>query len=117
MLPDRVRVEGGGESLESMLSTALGRRVHLSLYVSPPRAVRKPVLQLLDDDGRTVAFAKLGLGEFTSALVGDEATALRRLARAGLVGGAAARRAARRARGAASSCWCWPPCRPASRRR
>ncbi|MEJ5946304.1 hypothetical protein WDZ17_13480 [Pseudokineococcus basanitobsidens] len=51
----------------------------LAMPVSPPRANRKPVLQVLDPCGAVLAFAKVGHDDLTRALVRREATALRRV--------------------------------------
>lgn len=66
-------------SIEAELSRSLGGRVYVAAYLGPPRAVQKVVLQVLGDDGRTIAFAKLGIDDFTDRLVDHEADALRRL--------------------------------------
>jgi hypothetical protein len=84
LLRDRVRVPGGPDSFEAYLSTALGQPLHLSVHIGPARANRKPVLQLLTPDARTVGFAKLGISELTRRLVRTEATALTALGNAGL---------------------------------
>lgn len=84
LLRDRIQLPydpaEAATDLESALSKIIGRTVHLSLYISPPRAVRKPVIQLIDVRGTTVAFAKLGVGPFTSGLVRAEADSLSFLA-------------------------------------
>lgn len=80
-LPDHVVISsshGEPEGIDSHLRDVLGDHVHVSLYIGPARAVRKPVLQVLDDRGNTLAFAKLGVDEFTTDLVRAEATAVRR---------------------------------------
>ncbi len=58
------------------LSAVLGRPVVAAIALTPPRANRKPVLHLLDVDGRTVAFVKIGINPLTSALVRHEAATL-----------------------------------------
>ena len=63
------------------LSAELGTPVDVALYIGPARAVRKPLLQVLDGRGNTVAFAKLGVDDFTRALVLHEAAALEELHR------------------------------------
>jgi hypothetical protein len=73
-----------GPTIESYLGAALGEPVAITVYTSPPRANRKPVLRILTAAGRPLGFAKLGVNPLTSALVGAEAAALRRLARADL---------------------------------
>ena len=70
--------------IDTYLSEVLGRRVHVSLYVGPQRAVQKPVLQLLDEGGHPVAFAKVALNPLTTRLIRNEAAALTRLQTAGL---------------------------------
>ena len=64
------------ESITSHLRGVLGQQVHPTFRVGTPRANRKPVLRLLDESGRTVAFAKIGISDFTSSLVRAEAVAL-----------------------------------------
>lgn len=81
LLPDRLRVVPGGSDppagIDGHLSVVLGRQVWVSLYVSRARAVRKPLLQVIDAAGRTCAFAKLGVDPFTRALVRAEGEAVR----------------------------------------
>jgi hypothetical protein len=81
---DRLEVGGGGDTIEDHLSRELGRPVLVSLHVSPARANRKPVLQLLGADGGTVGYAKVATTVLTGRLVAAEAAALRTLAAAGL---------------------------------
>ena len=89
VLRDRVRVvdrsgRGGAASIESHLSAVLGTDVVVSLYLGAPRANRKPVLQVLTPEGRTVAYVKVGVDPLTRRLVRAEADALAVLAGAGL---------------------------------
>ena len=88
VLRDRVRLVGGRDgtaaSIESHLSEVLGREVLLSMYLGAPRANRKPVLQVLSPEGRTLAYVKVGVDPLTCRLVRDEAAALEILAAAGL---------------------------------
>jgi hypothetical protein len=83
-----VRLVGGGRgaaaSIESHLSEVLGREVLLSMYLGAPRANRKPVLQVLSPEGRTLAYVKVGVDPLTCRLVREEARALTVLAAAGL---------------------------------
>jgi hypothetical protein len=83
LLRDRVRVTGPTgasaatpDTIERYLARALGPGLSLSVHIGPARANRKPVLQLLSPDGRTVGFAKLGTGPLTRQLVRDETAAL-----------------------------------------
>lgn len=81
-LRDRVRVHGNGaDTIETHLSAVLDRDIVIGFGVTPARANRKPVLQLLTPAGETVGFAKLGTDELTRALVRSEAGALRTLSR------------------------------------
>ncbi|MGY2002140.1 hypothetical protein [Blastococcus sp. SYSU DS1024] len=81
----QVRVPRGaaGGGLLAHLGSVLEREVVMGMHLGPPRANRKPVLQLLDPAGRTLAYAKLGVDALTDALVGQEAAALTALAGAG----------------------------------
>lgn len=85
-LKDRVRVYdgSGADTIETYLGKVLGREVRLSLHVGPPRANRKPVLQLLTDKGVTVGFVKIGVNDLTRSLVRAEGSSLRTLASAEL---------------------------------
>ena len=48
----------------------------MSLYLSPARANRKPVLQLLTPQGQAAGFAKIGTNQLTRELVTAEYEAL-----------------------------------------
>jgi hypothetical protein len=79
-LPDRIRIDRGASTgpadLTGFLSTALGRDIVVSLYVGPPRANRKPVLQALTPAGEIAGFVKVGITPLTRDLVRAEAAAL-----------------------------------------
>lgn len=81
----RVAVAGGdghAVGVEEVLTEVLGRDdLALTLPVGPPRANRKPVLQVTDTDGRVLAYAKVGDRDLTRALVRREAEALAELER------------------------------------
>lgn len=77
---------GSGEPVDALLARVLGEPVTSALALSPRRANRKPVLQVFDRRGRTLAFAKVGVSPLARDLVDAEAAALDRLARAGLDG-------------------------------
>lgn len=70
-----------GDCIESHLAQHLGHEVLAAIYTSPPRANRKPVLHLLDGQGRSFGYAKIGVNPLTDALVRGEAAALGTLAR------------------------------------
>jgi hypothetical protein len=79
LLPGRGVRRPSANGIDTYLSEVLGRHVHVSLYVGPERAVQKPVLQLLDERGHPVAFAKVALNPLTTRLIRNEAAALARL--------------------------------------
>ncbi|HEX2145356.1 MAG TPA: hypothetical protein VHG10_12695 [Glycomyces sp.] len=78
LLPHRITARGA-EGIDDHLAAVLGHDVHLSIHIGPARANRKPVLQILDGDANTVAFAKLGVNTLTRELVAAETAATRRL--------------------------------------
>ncbi|WP_344689415.1 hypothetical protein [Blastococcus jejuensis] len=73
---DRVTVGGDSESVLDELARVLDEPVHVALRAGPPRANRKPVLAVLDEGGRPLAFAKVGLTPLTADLLAVEASAL-----------------------------------------
>lgn len=80
LLPDRVRVAANrsqAEAIDAHLGAVLGRPVTVSLYVSRARAVRKPLLQVIDPRSGTFGYAKIGISTFTRRLVRAEADAVR----------------------------------------
>jgi hypothetical protein len=83
LLPDRidVSVRGAARLLTGELEDCFGRRpLHMAVLLGPPRLNRKPVLQLLSDDGEVVGYVKAAWNDLTRALVDNEAAVLRRLA-------------------------------------
>lgn len=68
------------ETVDDHLSVALGQPVSTALALTRSRPNRKPVLQVFDARGRTLAFAKIGIDPLTRSLVDAEAASLRRLA-------------------------------------
>lgn len=81
LLPHRITLQSGPNSIDAYLRDALGRDVHLCIHIGPARANRKPVLQLIDAKARTVGFAKLGVNTLTESLVQAETHALRRMSK------------------------------------
>ncbi|WP_163511443.1 phosphotransferase [Fodinicola acaciae] len=79
LLADRLRITATGhpESIETHLSDLLGMPVLVGIGVGALRANQKPVLQVFDRAGRTVAFVKVGDGPVSRQLVEREAVALR----------------------------------------
>jgi hypothetical protein len=95
ILPHRIIIEAGNGAadadISSYLTGALRQEIIISLRIGPPRANRKPVLELLTADGGMLGFAKIGVNALTCELVRAEATALAvlgaaRLARLGVPG-------------------------------
>jgi hypothetical protein len=74
---------GRPETLGDRLAAMLGTQVVLAVNVRPPSPARKPVLQVLDREGRVVAFAKVAWHGFSDASVTTEATFLDAIAAAG----------------------------------
>ncbi len=86
LLRDRLVVDlpDGAPALDDRLGDLLGREVLVGMRVGPPRANRKPVLQVVTPSGELVAYAKLGVNDLTDTLVAAEGQALTRLAAAEL---------------------------------
>lgn len=78
-LPSRLTVRSSDDSIDAYLSQVLATRVSIAMYIGPQRAIQKPVLQVLDANGRTVAFAKLAINELTASLIRREAEAIGQL--------------------------------------
>ena len=82
-LADRLHVTGppGADSVLKQLADVLGSdALLLTMPVGPPRATRKPVLQVTDRAGHVLAFVKVGHDALTDALVVAEEQALARVA-------------------------------------
>ncbi|WP_309106932.1 hypothetical protein [Arthrobacter sp.] len=84
LLPDRVQLdtaelgrlqpgEAGEGSILGYLEGVLGEPVSVSLSIGPARANRKPVLQVFDSKGRSLAFVKVGDTATASSHVSREA--------------------------------------------
>jgi hypothetical protein len=61
------------------LEQQLGERLQAAIAIGPPRQNRKPIVQLLSEDGRTIAFAKVGVNDVTRDLVRRESAALQQV--------------------------------------
>lgn len=83
MFRDQMLVRPADDTLQSHLSGLLGQELLLAVQLSPPRANRKPVVQLLDKRGTIIGFAKVGVNELTRRLIRHEAAALETLRKAG----------------------------------
>jgi hypothetical protein len=82
--PDRITVSERVGSMRDYLSGVFGEPVDFSLGLGTARVNRKPVLQVFDAKGRSLAFVKIGGTSVTEALVRREAESLQRLAAADL---------------------------------
>jgi len=71
-------------SVEGYLAEIYGPRVYAAVTVGPPRANRKPVLQVLDSRGATLGYVKVGWNDLTRRLVCNEAAALGTISRCDL---------------------------------
>jgi Phosphotransferase enzyme family len=85
--PDRITVSERAGSMRGYLGEVFGEPVDFSLGLGTARANRKPVLQVFDARGRSLAFVKIGGTEVTEALVSREAGSLQQLAEADLPAG------------------------------
>jgi Phosphotransferase enzyme family len=72
----RASTPPGSESIETYLGRILSRDIRVSMSVGPPRANRKPILQLLGKNGEALAFVKVGATGLTRDLVRTEHAAL-----------------------------------------
>lgn len=75
-----ITIAGDGGSIVEHLSEVLGREVQVALTIGNARVNRKPVLQVFDGAGHTLAFAKVGLSDETRDLIRHEADSLEQLA-------------------------------------
>lgn len=75
----RVQAQPGQDTLVERLSGFFNEPVTFALTIGKPRANRKPVLQVFDRKGRTLAFVKVGDSAVSSELVEAEARALEQL--------------------------------------
>jgi Phosphotransferase enzyme family len=81
--PHRIEVSDNAASLRSWLSDVLGEPVEFSVALGTARANRKPVLQVFDSRGRSLAFAKVGATPLAEKHVAAEVEALTVLGAAG----------------------------------
>lgn len=77
----RVELEIGEPRFDRFLADELGApEIHLTLPIGPPRANRKPIVQVCDSRGAALAYAKVGHNELTRSLVRREGRVLRTIA-------------------------------------
>lgn len=72
------------DSVERHLAAVLGCEVATGVLLGTPRTNRKPVVQVFDMSGRTLAFVKAAHDDSTRSLVRRETKNLRQIAAAGL---------------------------------
>lgn len=65
--------EWTGGSLEAELSELFGCPIAPAIFLGPPRANRKPVIQIMSMTGRLLGVAKVGTSDLSSRLVRNEA--------------------------------------------
>ena len=75
----------GADTIEAYLRQTVAPNLRVGMYLGPPRANRKPVLQLLTPAGRLAGFAKISINPLTGRLCRAEWASLARLSCAGLV--------------------------------
>lgn len=68
------------DGIEQHLAARLPTGIRMGVLIGPPRANAKPVLQLLDGAGTTVAFAKVGVTPLAAELLTRETWALKLVA-------------------------------------
>jgi thymidylate kinase len=93
LLRHRVYVEDGGRALDSLpgepslarrLAEVLGvTEVQLGVSLGTPSAHQKPLFQVMDGEGRALAYAKIGWNEETARIAQNEAQALHKLSSRG----------------------------------
>lgn len=79
----RLCVRPDPDGIEHHLATHLPPEVRIGVLVGPPRPNSKPVLQVFDRSGATVAFAKVGVTPLAVKLLAQETSALQLLASEG----------------------------------
>ena len=81
VLRRHVTVPVTDDSVDVQLADILGHEVQVAVFLGPPRANRKPVLQVMDTTGALLSITKMGVSALSSALADNEVDALRTLAR------------------------------------
>src|SRR4051794_8184568 len=87
MFPHRMEVQESAGSFREWLTDLFGEHVDFSLALGTARVNRKPVLQVFDRRGRSLAFVKLGPTAVAAAHVSAEAEALKVLGVSGPISG------------------------------
>lgn len=77
----RLTVVEDPEGIESFLSEILATPIRMGVLLGPRRANQKAVLQIFNESGQTLAFAKLAHNALTAKLLAQEAKALTLLSR------------------------------------
>jgi len=80
LFADRFSIDHrGDDALSDHLAEIFGRPVTFSIGVGTARVNRKPILQVFDERGHSLAFVKVATGQESQVDVRGEATALERL--------------------------------------
>jgi len=79
LMPGKMKLVRSNLSIDTYIGQMLQTEVRLALYIGPPRAVQKPVLQVLNLGGETIAFAKVAANALTQTLIRNETEAIRRI--------------------------------------
>lgn len=74
--PATVAVGGPGTFIAHAQEVLGDASLVVAVHLGPPRANRKPVMHFMSRTGESVAYAKLGINEFTNARIRNEADAL-----------------------------------------
>lgn len=72
LLDRHLRAPRSGRDAEAVLSSTFGTAVRVAAFLGPPRANRKPVLQVMDEQGGLLGIAKMAVNELTHRLVVHE---------------------------------------------
>ncbi len=88
LFPWTVTISGPSDTpnLVSHIGEHLNETLYVAIALGPPRANRKPVLQLMTSSGTQVSFVKVGINPLTVSRVRAEASALEHLATLALPG-------------------------------
>lgn len=84
LVPRRISIRSNAntasDSVSAYLESIVREPVVVGIHLGPPRANRKPIVQVMSSTGRTLAFAKIGVNPLTRKLVRCEAITLDALA-------------------------------------
>lgn len=78
-LPFTRLVLSAGGGIDEFVRSHVPAAARVGILLGPPRVNAKPVLQVFDRSGRTIAFGKVGHGDYTTQLVRRESATLEAL--------------------------------------